>query len=341
MMEEPLSRGASPSGGSSLSGGGELGTAPGSGLEDRLLDVSGRQSLNLLRTPPAKKAKRIRFFRNGDKFYTGVVMAVTPERYRSFDSLATDLTRALISNVTLPNGVRAIYSMDGRKIASVSDLEDGKCYVCSGQGETFKKVEYSASKVRRGSSLSGLPQSPAGSIRPTTSVPVYVQAKIVTLIRHGTKPRRVSRLLLNKRNAPSLEHALEAITEAVKLDSGAVRKVYTLSGVQVTMLEHFFQNDEIFLAYGTDKYSPEDFELDFEESKAVQSFRKGPCLSKRHGGPMPPMPKKSGKKALAVPQVRTPSPVFVQLPLPLRMHFLAGHVIGDGNFAIVRHCIQR
>ncbi|XP_046471949.1 uncharacterized protein [Neodiprion pinetum] len=341
MMEEPLSRGVSPSGGSSLSGGGEVGAMTNVTLEERLLDVTSRHSLNLLRTPPAKKAKRVRFFRNGDKFYTGVVMAVTPERYRSFDSLATDLTRALISNVTLPNGVRAIYTMDGRKVVSVGDLEDGKCYVCSGQGETFKKVEYSASKVRRGSSLSGLPQSPAGTGRLTTSVPIYVQAKIVTLIRHGTKPRRVLRLLLNKRNAPSLEHALEAITEAVKLDSGAVRKVYTLSGVQVTTLEQFFQNEEIFLAYGTDKLTQEDFELDFEESKAVQSFRRGHGLTKRYGGPMPPMPKKSGKKALSIPQVRTPSPVFVQLPLPLRMHFVAGHVIGDGNFAVVRHCIQR
>lgn len=352
-MEEPLSRGASPSGNSSLSGVVDIGPSfpsPQVVLEDRLQEVSSpasalaaRNSLNILRTPPTKKAKRVRFFRNGDKFYTGVVMAVTSERYRSFDSLATDLTRALISNVTLPNGVRSIYTMDGRKITNVGDLEDGKCYVCSGQGESFKKVEYSASKVRRGSSLSGLPQSPSGvTVRPTTSVPQCVQAKIVTLIRHGTKPRRVLRLLLNKRNAPSFEHALEAITDSVKLDSGAVRKVYTLNGVQVNNLEQFFSNDDdIFLAYGAEKSSQEDFELDFEESKAVQSFRKGPCLSKRHGGPMPPMPKKSGKKNLTIPQVRTPSPVFIQLPLPLRMHFLAGHVIGDGNFAVVRHCIQR
>lgn len=36
----------------------------------------------MLRTPPARKAKRIRFFRNGDKFYSGVVIPVLPERYR-------------------------------------------------------------------------------------------------------------------------------------------------------------------------------------------------------------------------------------------------------------------
>lgn len=36
----------------------------------------------LLRTPAARKAKRVRFFRNGDKFYSGVIIPVLPERYR-------------------------------------------------------------------------------------------------------------------------------------------------------------------------------------------------------------------------------------------------------------------
>ncbi|KAG5345702.1 DCLK kinase, partial [Acromyrmex heyeri] len=349
MMEEPLSQGASPSsdGNFSAGGGGEINSTTVVSLDERILDITSRHSLNVLRTPPTKKAKRVRFFRNGDKYYTGVVMAVTPERYRSFDSLASDLTRALVSSVTLPNGVRAIYTMDGRKVQSVSDLEDGKCYVVSGQGEIFKKVEYSASKVRRGSSLSGLPQSPAassgggGTGRQTSAIPLCVKARIVTLIRHGTKPRKVMRLLLNKRNAPSLEHAMEAITEAVKLDTGAVRKVYTLSGQQVTSLEQFFENDDIFVAYGPEKSVQEDFELDFEESKCVQSFRRCPWSSKRQSGPMPRMPRKSGKKTLTTPQVRTPSPSSLILPQPLRMHYTVGHIIGDGNFAVVRHCTHK
>ncbi|XP_033176573.1 serine/threonine-protein kinase GD17699 isoform X3 [Bombus impatiens] len=341
MMEEPLSQGASPSGDSNFSGSGELSSTTIMSIDERMLDVSSRHSLNVLRTPPTKKAKRVRFFRNGDKFYTGIVMAVTPERYRSFDSLASDLTRALISSVTLPNGVRAIYTMDGKKVQSINDLEDGKCYVVSGQGEIFKKVEYSSTKVRRGSSLSGLPQSPAGTGRQISAIPLCVKAKIVTLIRHGTKPRKVVRLLLNKRNAPSLEHAMEAITEAVKLDSGAVRKVYTLSGQQVTSLEQFFENDDIFIAYGPEKSNQEDFELDFEESKSVQSFRRCPWTSKRQIGPMPRMPRKSGKKVLTTPQVRTPSPSSLILPQPLRLHYAVGHVIGEGNFAIVRHCSHK
>ncbi|XP_051158620.1 serine/threonine-protein kinase GA29083 isoform X2 [Leptopilina boulardi] len=342
MTEEPIRRCTSPSGESNLSGSGEIhASAIVASLEERLMDITSRHSLNSLRTPPTKKAKRVRFFRNGDKFYTGVVMAVTPERYRSFDSLASDLTRALVSSVTLPSGVRAIYTMDGRKVSTVNDLEDGKCYVVSGQGEMFKKVEYSSSKVRRGSSLSGLPQSPAGTGRQISAIPACVKAKIITLIRNGTKPRRVVRLLLNKRNAPSHEHVLEAITNAVKLDSGAVRKVYSLSGQQINSLDQYFDDEEIFIAYGTEKASQEDFELDFEESKCVQSFRRGVWPVKKQNGPMPKMPRKSGKKSLTAPQVRTPSPASLILPQPLRLHYTVGHVIGDGNFAVVRQCVHK
>lgn len=39
--------------------------------------------------------------------------------YRSFDSLTADLTRVLVDNVTLPSGVRAIYSLEGRKVSLI------------------------------------------------------------------------------------------------------------------------------------------------------------------------------------------------------------------------------
>ena len=309
--------------------------------KNNLLDNGSRNSFNCIKITATKKAKRIRFFRNGDKFYNGVVVAVTPERYRSFDSLIADLTRALISNVTLPNGVRVIYTMDGKKVQDISDLEDGKSYVVSGQGEVFKKVEYTSSTVKRGSSLSGLHSSPASNTRQINAIPVCVKARIITLIRSGIKPRRIVRLLLNKRNSPTIEHVLESITEVIKLDSGAVRKVYSLSGQQVTLLDQFFDEDKVFIVYGLEKPSSEDFELDFEESKWVQSFRK-PIMIKRHSGPMPKMPaRKVDKKSSYTIQTRTPSPSALNYPIGLKMNYSIGHVIGDGNFAVVRHCVHK
>lgn len=62
---------------------------------DILKTRANRRSV-MLRTPPARKAKRVRFFRNGDKFYSGVIIPVLPERYRYTFILylrSTDLNR--------------------------------------------------------------------------------------------------------------------------------------------------------------------------------------------------------------------------------------------------------
>lgn len=84
------------------------------------------------------------------------------------------------------------------------------------------------------------------------------------MIRNGTRPRRIVKLLLNKRNARSFEHVLSSITEAVKLDTGAVRKVFTSSGNQIFNLEEFFNKEIIFFVYGSERYSQDDFQLDSE-----------------------------------------------------------------------------
>lgn len=193
-----------------------------------------------------RKAKRIRFLCNGDRFYKGVVMAVAPERYRSFDSLLTDLTRAFSGNINLPSGVRTVFTMDGNKVSHLDDLEDGKLYVCSGNGEQFKKVDYAIScnnnRVRPARSLTKL-QTNSNNVNSygcnNNNSHNYrskdvVRPRIVILIRNGVRPRRVLRLLLNKRNSPSFEHALSTITDAVKLDTGAVRKVFNSTGLQVS-----------------------------------------------------------------------------------------------------------
>ncbi|XP_058806523.1 serine/threonine-protein kinase GD17699-like [Phymastichus coffea] len=311
-------------------------------VDKNLLENSNRHSFNYIKVSATKKAKRIRFFRNGDKFYSGVVIAVTPERYRSFDSLISDLTRALVSNVTLPNGVRVIYNMDGKKVQDINELEDGKCYVVSGQGEVFKKVDYSSSLVKRGSSMSGIPASGAMMTKQINIIPIFVKAKIISLIRNGTKPRKIVRLLLNKRNSPSIEHVLEAITEVIKLDSGAVRKVYSLSGHQITLLEQFFGEENVFIIYGMEKPCSEDFELDIEETKSMQSFRKGQLSLKKHIGPMPKMPaRKMEKRSFYSLQTRAPSPSVLNIPTSLKSNYSIGHIIGDGNFAVVRQCSHK
>lgn len=339
---------------------------------------TSRRSNVLLRTQPARKAKRVRFFRNGDKFYSGVIIPVLPERYRSFDSLTEDLTRALVDNVTLPSGVRAIYSLDGRKVGKLDDLEDGQSYVCSGFGEPFKRLDYEASAVTPQSFRLSGPESLSDSASPSPArannrLSRYLQTngssttgngtprispagenvvrpRLVSIIRNGVKPRKVCRLLLNKRNSPTLEHALAAITECVKLDTGCVRKVFTLSGTPVTALHQFFNEEDVFFAYGNERVNQEDFELEFEENKAVSQCKKTPTKNSR-SGPKPRMPVKCGREARgdsapgtgdgAGPGGDTASDseaLAPALPYTLRIKYTVGKIIGDGNFAVVRTC---
>lgn len=85
------------------------------GIEDLSVSKSSKTSLSASKT---LKAKRIRFYHNGNKFFPGIVVPVNSDRYRSFDSLTTELTNLLTKNVTLPSGVRHIYSIDGKKVRS-------------------------------------------------------------------------------------------------------------------------------------------------------------------------------------------------------------------------------
>lgn len=66
----------------------------------------------------------------------------------------------------------------------------------------------------------------------------FIKPKLVTVIRSGAKPRKAVRVLLNKKTAHSFEQVLADITEAIKLDSGAVKKLYTLDGKQVGSVIH-------------------------------------------------------------------------------------------------------
>lgn len=74
-----------------------------------------------------KRAKKVRFYRNGDRCFKGLVYAVSGDRCRSFDTLLAELTRSLADNLYLPQGVRTIYSLDGgKKVTSLDDLLEGE-----------------------------------------------------------------------------------------------------------------------------------------------------------------------------------------------------------------------
>ncbi|XP_058489149.1 serine/threonine-protein kinase DCLK1-like isoform X2 [Solea solea] len=359
-----------------------------------------------------KKAKKIRFYRNGDRYFKGIVYAISQERFRSLDALLADLTRCLSDNVNLPQGVRTIYTADGvTKITSMDQFVEGESYVCASI-EPFKKLEYTknvnpnwsvgpktAAVLRDPSSLGS---AKAGSPE-TKENKEFIKPKLVTIVRSGVKPRKAVRVLLNKKTAHSFEQVMTDITDAIKLDSGVVKRLFTVDGKMVTCLQDFFGDDDIFFACGPDKFRyQDDFNLDENECSLAKSASYGrlPTVhgrsSPRSGGfsrrskspsstgsvngtagsqlstprsgkspsPSPTSPgslrRRQGSQhsgsSLSLASTKVCSSMdegdgpgseaeFVDdsssVPPSITERYKVGRTLGDGNFAVVRECVEK
>ncbi|TNN35446.1 Neuronal migration protein doublecortin [Liparis tanakae] len=191
-----------------------------------------------------KKAKKVRFYRNGDRYFKGIVYAVANDRFRTFDSLLADLTRSLSDHINLPQGVRFIFSIDGvRRIDNMDELEEGESYVCASEN-LYKKVDYTKNvnpnwsvNVKASASQKSMQAFAAkAAAADSREGKDFVRPKLVTVMRSGVKPRKAVRILLNKKTAHSFEQVLTDITEAIKLESGVVKRIYTLDGKQLLLL---------------------------------------------------------------------------------------------------------
>ncbi|XP_047668503.1 serine/threonine-protein kinase DCLK2 isoform X6 [Tachysurus fulvidraco] len=362
-----------------------------------------------------KKARKVRFYRNGDRHFEGLAYAVSGDRFRSLDALLMELTRSLTDSASLPQGVRCIYTIDGaRKVTSLDELVEGESYVCA-SNEPFRKVDYTKNvnpnwsvNIRAGMShsLSSLPLL-KNELRERENKD-FIRPKLVTVIRSGVKPRKAVRILLNKKTAHSFEQVLTDISDAIKLDSGVVKRLYTLEGKQVTCLQDFFGDHDVFIACGPEKYryAQDDFVLD-HSGKACAAFLnecrvlKSSCSSRattpvRSSGSKSPARRSKSPGAVNgvlpnLSQISTPkstkscnssptsprsmrnfkipthhssaSNVSVSSEQHQPQHsdstipevngnrnptasaivekYKVGKVIGDGNFAVVKECVER
>ncbi|NXN99568.1 DCLK2 kinase, partial [Rhinopomastus cyanomelas] len=290
----------------------------------------------------------------------------------------------------------------------------GESYVCA-SNEPYRKVDYTKNvnpnwcvNIKTGSSRSLT--SLASTKSEVKESKDFIKPKLVTVIRSGVKPRKAVRILLNKKTAHSFEQVLNDITEAIKLDSGVVKRLCTLDGKQVTCLQDFFGDDDVFIACGPEKYryAQDDFVLDDSECRVMKSSysrsagirlsgSKSPAPSRRSKSPA--SVKRGGHYSSAYSSAKSPvngtsssqlstpkstkssssSPTspgsFRGLKIsphggsssnvngvPESLHcqspegvngnkcsgspailekYKVGKLIGDGNFAVVKECVER
>ncbi|GFN81615.1 serine/threonine-protein kinase dclk1-like [Plakobranchus ocellatus] len=390
---------------------------------DRCQSSSVRSGYSLSKMAGEKRARKVRFYRNGDRFFKGMVYAVSTERFRTFESLLSALTAsAVCDSKVMPNGVRHIFSADGtRHVDSLDQLEEGESYVCAST-DVFRSLDYcknvdpawnhhlfpfhTANSAQRSQSHSAhlenrkevqpLDTSSTALSRPfsggnsaqnnisyrgmssardghaTGRSPrgpnlddmspeerrayeeyqrSFVVPCLITVIRSGKRPRKAVRLLLNKKTAISFDQVMADITDAVKLDCGGIKKLFTLSGRQVTCLADFFQGDTVFIASGNKKVTAYDFDLDEDERITL---RNSPASSTSKQSDDHPKSTSSGKsdRSVAAKQKKERGGVLeakdqsiknedgshISLPLVVSNKYQIGTVIGTGNFAVVMEC---
>lgn len=131
-------------------------------------------------------------------------------------------------------------SHDGALITCLF-VSAGESYVCASI-EPYKKLDYTKNvnpnwAVGAWTPVSQRSPQPLASAKSVSSEGResrdYIKPKLVTIVRSGVKPRKAVRVLLNKKTAHSFEQVMTDITDAIKLDSGIVKRLYTVDGKMV------------------------------------------------------------------------------------------------------------
>lgn len=230
-----------------------------------------------------KKDAVVTFYKNGDIFFKGYSVTITPRRFRSFDVLLSELSRV----TNLPQGVRYLLDREsGGRIEAIDQLQDGKAYVCASNAK-LKRMNYgkkdghlpqwgSRNKIEL-PALTNPPrittQTPRKPVRRVetkerrTEVPkldsrTNHKARNVTVIRNGHKPRLSCRVLLNKRTAITVNQFLDTVNDSLGVTgSSNVRKLYTSKGKQIYEVGDLFNDEDgVFIAVGNERFRVDDIE---------------------------------------------------------------------------------
>jgi len=189
---------------------------------------------SLLRRNQSLSAKQIRFYRNGDRFFSGLKLAVSPERYKEFDALLAELSNKLDLST---GAVRFIFNAEtGKMITDVNELQYGASYVCS-SSNCFKEVDAGYGNIKKSWSLANYKKENAQTVSSSPSHTQvdgsrdFIKPKLVTVIKNGKPPQKKVTMLLNAKTAVNLEQVLDHLSSKGTL--GKVDKLHTVDGKQV------------------------------------------------------------------------------------------------------------
>eukprot|EP00794_Sanderia_malayensis_P004629 gene4629-5236_t len=199
------------------------------------------------------EVKKVRFYRDGDANFSGVSVAISKAKYRSFDSLLSDLSR----KVPLPFGVRSVHTPGGiHHVYDIDQIENGGEYVCSTFNKRpIKKMDYAGRSSRPSWRLSKTTMD--GTAKQGTSNETdgklfqmpNIKPKTITIVARDD-PSNKAKLILNRRTAMSYESVLQTISDILQLNTGAVRDLFTMEGKKIGCLSDLIRGPDLVVAAG-------------------------------------------------------------------------------------------
>ena len=131
-------------------------------------------------------------------------------------------------------GVRFLFTTDGRLINALDQLEDAGAYVCSST-MTFRRLDYeviqSPTWIKQfKAKIKGLGEyGPDDDLTPRD----FIVPRTICVFRAGPRPRNRVKMLLNRRTAHTYEQLLADVAHAVHVSS-SIKSIYTTSGREVS-----------------------------------------------------------------------------------------------------------
>lgn len=194
-----------------------------------------------------RKAKKIDFYQNGKPYQSKFTVSIIPGRdFTSFDQLCEYLTE----KSQLINGVQYIFTLNGKRVLTLDELEHGQSYVISGT-KNFQAYPYGLIKpsVPRISKISNqykfFREEDLRLLRPLSSKynNIYTTSSQLSPISSTSRDNRVitvinnqnhnlvSKVFLNLKSPKSFELLLRDLGHAVKVR--CPKRMFTASGQRV------------------------------------------------------------------------------------------------------------
>ncbi|XP_071946002.1 echinoderm microtubule-associated protein-like 2 isoform X2 [Antedon mediterranea] len=258
------------------------------------------------------KTRLVTFYRNGDKHFKGLTIPVNYKNYSTWETLLMYLG----DKISLPYGVRHVYTLNGDPIHDIGELDDGRGYVCA-SGQFISRISYgrvknsekhwnnrkpSAGPLRKTDKLlfkrdhdkqqqEAAAASQYYSNGPTTDMQQrsWAKPRAIIVVSNTNRDSR-AKILLNPRTSQSFEHVLRDMSQAVMLHNPPVKQLYTWKTEEkvhsFSQLFHEFQDHDVFIACGLEPLRrvqiPSDSSLEESDTDRDNGYTNG------HDNGMPP-----------------------------------------------------